>query len=109
MRTKDINTLAQLRQVKNELKLKMKLADEEAKDSFIYSALNNLFPGKKKKQNSVSPVLDLSTTNAIRFLADQTKNKTGIGEIAKLVLSVTLAIAAPILARKVVKLVKEKI
>lgn len=103
MKLKDINSLAQLRAAKAELKLKMKRTDEKAKNSFVYSTINKLF-GSKSDSASHSAVLDSGTFDAIQFLGSQ--NKSGL---AKPILSTIVAIAVPILARFAVKWLKKKL
>lgn len=100
MRTKDINTLAQLREEKSNLKLRIKLADEEVKDNIIYSTINKLFSSKKDKNVSYSDVLDHGTQDAIRFLANQHSGKFMSGKVPQLILSLAVTIAAPIIVSK---------
>lgn len=104
MKTKDINTLAQLRQAKKDLKLNMKRADQDISGNFIYSTINNLLSGKNKKHTS--PILDEGTLNAINFVAAEEK-KIKVGKVPALILSVAAAIAVPILTKKVIKKLKK--
>lgn len=108
MKTKDINTLSQLRQAKAELKLKMKRKDRELEGNVIYSIANKLFSRSKKAPEYVSAVLDKGTQNAIRFLAHRTKGKGSMKKFVKPVLIAALAIAVPVLARKVGGLLRAK-
>lgn len=108
MRTKDINTLKQLRQAKTELKLQMKRADEGVKDNFIFSAINKLFSGKKKKETEISPALDFGTRNAIKFLGSQNPKNVNLKKVAKIALSIAISLAAPIIANKLSNLVLDK-
>ncbi|MBA5628209.1 hypothetical protein [Moheibacter lacus] len=108
MKTKDINTLAELRQAKIELKMKMKRKDNELQGNVINSLANKLFSGKGKVPNYVSTALDKSTRNAIRFLAHRTKRNPRIKRLIKPALITALAIAIPVLVTKAGGLLKEK-
>ncbi len=108
MKTKDINTLAQLRQAKSELKMKMKRKDNDLQNNLIYSLANKLFSGKGKTQDYVSTALDKGTRNAIRFLAHRTKRKPRIKRFMKPTLITALAIAVPVLATKAGGFLKAK-
>jgi len=101
MRTKDINTLSQLREAKSALKRKMKRKDEALNNNLIYSGINLLLGGKKKKQGS-------GVENAIDFLASRTVDKNSVAKIVQPLLSVATAVAIPLLLRKAMKLVKKK-
>lgn len=108
MKTKDINTLSQLRQAKAELKLKMKQADKSMNENIIYAGLNKLFAGNKKKTNYDPAVMDEGTENSIRFLASQTSHRSGVWRYLKPALSLAITIAAPILAKKAGDLINKK-
>ncbi len=108
MRTKDINTLQQLRQAKTDLKLKMKQADQSMNDSFIYAGLNKLFGGNKRKTNFNPVVMDEGTENSMRFLASQTSHKSRVWKYLKPALSLAITVAAPLLAKKAGDLIKKK-
>jgi len=98
MKTKDINTLSQLRQAKMELRRQMRLADREVKDNFIVSSIDKLFSGKKSETDQ-SSILDSGTKGAIKFLAGQKSNHKWL-EIGKIALSLAITVAAPIIAKK---------
>lgn len=104
MRTKHIDTLAQLRQAKNDLKLKIKATDKAMEDNIIYSLLDKLLGGKKKNKSSV----DITTENNLRFLASQNE-KSKFLMVGKSILSLAMALAVPILAQKAAKLLKNKL
>lgn len=108
MKTKDINTLAQLRQAKSELKMKMKRKDNDLQNNLIYPLANKLFSGKSKAPNYVSSALDKGTRNAIQFLAHTTKRKPRIKRVIKPALIAALAIAVPVLATKAGGFLKAK-
>lgn len=100
MRTKNIDTLAQLREAKAQLKLKMKMADQEAKDSVVFSFINNLFAKKSKKK---SLKMDEGTLNAIKYVASQDDEDSKFLKIIKPIISIGITIVAPIIARKIGK------
>jgi len=109
MKTKDINNLADLRQAKKELKLKMARADEEAKNGFLYSTINKLF--SKVEDNSVvqNTALGAGVSSALNFLSDQAQNRFNMGRTAKTVLSIAVIVAAPVIAKKVQELIDKKL
>lgn len=94
MQTKQIDTQAQLREAKLELKKKMVQTDRDLQDNWLFSFVNKLV-GKKKKSN-----VDETTEDNLKFLASQEEKKIDYEKIGKIVLSMAFAIAAPILARK---------
>lgn len=109
MKTKEINTLADLRQAKQELKQKMARADREAQDGFLYKTLNNLF--KKVEDNSIvqnTPVGN-GVHSALNFLSHQVQNRFHMGKTTKTIFSVALMVAAPIIAKKLQEYIDEKL
>ena len=94
MQTKHIDTQAQLREAKLELKKKMVQTDRDLQDNWLFSFVNKLV-GKKKKSNVYE-----TTEDNLKFLASQEKEKFDYEKIGKIVLSIAIAIVAPILARK---------
>lgn len=103
---KDIHTLQDLKQAKQELKLRIRQSDNALKSGLIYSMLNRLFSGKKTGQKPLSPVWDSGTLNALRFLGS--KERSGFTKTAGRVLPLVAAIAVPVLARFAVKWVQKK-
>lgn len=103
---KDIHTLQDLKQAKQELKLRIRESDNALKSGLIYSTLNRLFSGKKTGQKPISPVLDSGTLNALRFLGS--KERSGLAKTAGSVLPLVAAVAVPLLARFAVKWVQKK-
>ena len=107
---RDIHTLQDLKQAKQELKLRIRQSDNALKSGLIYSMLNRLFSGKKTGQKTgqkpLSPVWDSGTLNALRFLGS--KERSGFAKTAGRVLPLVAAIAVPVLARFAVKWVQKK-
>ncbi len=109
MKTKDINTLADLRQAKKELKLKMTRADENAKEGFLYSTVNKLF--SKVEDNSAvhNTTVGAGVSSALNFLSDKAQSRFHMSKTAKTVLSIAMVVAAPIIAKKVQEFIDRKI
>lgn len=100
METKHIDTQAQLREAKTNLKIKMKQADKSLEDNWIFSLIKKFTGGAKNKQNSI----DVNTENNLKFIASQDSKKINFIKIGKSILSIGIAIAAPLLAKKVIQL-----
>lgn len=105
MRTKDINNLADLRKVKTEMKARMKEADENLQDGWLFSTLNGLF-GKNKGSRAISPALDSGTLGAMKFLGSQQQGR--FGEIISRALPIATTIAAPLLVRFATKWIQRR-
>lgn len=108
MKTKDINTLAQLREAKKELKQQMAAADQNAQDNFLFSSLNKLF-SKVEKSNEIqtSPV-GSGVSGALNFLSNQAENRLNMGKTGKTILSIAVAVVTPIIAKKVQEYIQDK-
>ncbi len=109
MKTKDINTLADLRQAKLELKQQMKLADKEAQDGFVYKTINNLFNKVEDSSTIQNTTVGSGVSAALNFLSNQAQNRFNMGKTAKMVLSIAIVVAAPIIAKKVQEFIDEKL
>lgn len=109
MKTKDIHNLADLRQAKKELKLKMARADEEAKNGFLYSTVNKLFSKVEDHSAVQNTTVGAGVSSALNFVSNQAQNRFNMGKTAKTVLSIAVVIAAPIIAKKVQELIDEKL
>jgi len=101
MKTKHIETLAELRQAKKELKLKMALADKKAKESFLYSTVNKLVNTIENKSIVQKTSLGGNVHSSLNFLSDKAAEKFRLGKTSKNILSLTIMIAAPIIAKKI--------
>ncbi|SMC75743.1 hypothetical protein [Moheibacter sediminis] len=104
MQTKHIDTQAQLREAKSDLKLQMVETDRELKENWIFAMIDKLLGGKKKKSK-----IDETTRDNLKFLASQQSKKIDLGKVGKVALSIGLTIAAPIIAKKLLDLKKNKI
>lgn len=109
MKTKDIKTLADLRQAKRELKLEMKLADERAKQGFLYSSVNKLFNEVESNSKTLqSPVGD-GVNTALGFLSDQAQSRFNLSKTTKSLISVGIVLAAPIIAKKIQDFIDDRL
>jgi len=109
MKTKDINNLADLRQAKKELKLKMARADEEAKNGFLYSTINKLFSKVEDNSAVQNTTLGAGVSSALNFLSDKAQSRFNMSKTAKTVFSIAVVVAAPIIAKKVQELIDKKL
>ena len=108
MNYKEINTLAQLREAKHELKLRMKNADEEAKDGFIYKTVNKLFNKVEDNASSFQTPVGSGVNTALNFISNQAQSRFNMGNTAKTVLSIAVVVAAPIIAKKIQDMINDK-
>jgi|SRR5690606_32174619 len=109
MKTKDINSLADLRQAKRELKLKMARADRDAQDNFLLSSVNKLFSKVEKSSEVQSSPVGSGVSNALNFLSNQAENRLNLGKTGKTVLSIAIAVAAPMIAKKVQEMIDKRL
>lgn len=109
MKTKDINTLADLRQAKKELKLKMARADKEAQDGFLYKTVNQLFNKVEDNSKVQNTPVGNGVSSALNFLSNQAQNHFNLGKTAKTVFSIAIVVAAPIIAKKVQEFIDDKL
>ena len=109
MRTKDINSLADLRQAKRKLKLEMARADREAKEGFLYSTVNKLFHTIEDNSHTQNTPVGNGIHSALNFLSDQAQNRFNMGKTAKTILSIAVVVAAPIIAKKVQEIIDKRL
>lgn len=101
MRTKDIDSLADLRRAKRELKMKMALADQHAKEGFVYKTVNKLFGSIEKNSTIQNSSLGQNVNTSLNFLSDKATEKFNLGKTARSLLSIGIMVAAPIIAKKI--------
>lgn len=101
MKTKHINTLADLRQAKKELKERMRSADQEAQEGFLYSTVNKLFSGIENNSYVHRSPIGSGVNNVLNFLSTQAQNRFQLSNTAKSLISIGIVIAAPLIAKKV--------
>lgn len=99
MQTKHIDTQAQLREAKSDLKIQMKETDRELKENWIFSWINKLLTGKKR-----NTTVDDVTADNLKFLSSENNKKVDLAKVGKIALSIGMGIAAPIIAKKLIDL-----
>lgn len=105
---KEINTLAQLREAKKVLKYRMKSADEEAKDGFIYKTVNKLFSKVEDNSTTFQTPVGSGVNTALNFISNQAQNRFKMGKTAQTILSIAVVVAAPIIAKKIQDMIDDK-
>lgn len=101
MKDKKISNLAELRQAKRELKIKMALADKRAKEGFIYSSVNKLFGSIEKNSELRKSKLGNNVHNSLNFLSEKADDKFNLSSTTKKLISTIIVVAAPIIAKKI--------
>jgi len=101
MKTKHIDNLADLRQAKRELKMKMALADQRAKEGFLYSTVNKLFGSIDRNSAVQNSVMGENVNSSLNFLSNQATKKFNLGKTAQSLISIAILVAAPIIAKKI--------
>ncbi len=101
MKTKHIDNLADLRQAKRKLKMKMALADQRAKEGFLYTTANRLFGSIEKNSAIQNSALGQNVNSSLNFLSDKATEKFNLGKTARSLISIAILVAAPIIAKKI--------
>lgn len=101
MKTKHIDNLADLRQAKRELKMKMTVADQRAKEGFLYSTVNKLFGSIDRNSTVQNSVMGENVNSSLNFLSNQATKKFNLGKTAQSLISIAILVAAPIIAKKI--------
>lgn len=101
MKTKHIDNLADLRQAKRELKMKMTVADQRAKEGFLYSTVNKLFGSIDRNSEVQNSVMGENVNSSLNFLSNQATKKFNLGKTAQSLISIAILVAAPIIAKKI--------
>ena len=109
IKTKDINTLADLREAKRQLKLKMNNADKSAQESFLYKTINNFVSKVEDNSNTISTPIGGGVNTALSFISRQASQRLKMGKVGKTVLSLAVMAVAPIIAKKIQDFVDEKL
>ncbi len=108
MKTKPITTLAELRLAKKVLKDKMVLADKRTREGFLYSTFNQFIDSMENSSILENSPVSSGVNTALNFISGQAGSRLHMGKIGKSVLSVAVAIAAPIIARKVQEFIDKR-
>lgn len=101
MKTKHIDNLADLRLAKRELKMKMALADQRAKEGFLYTTANRLFGSIEKNSTIQNSSLGQNVNSSLNFLSGKATEKFNLGKTAQSLLSIAILVAAPFIAKKI--------
>ena len=109
MDIKNINNLADLRAAKKELKLKMAMEEQEAKQGFLYSTVNKLFSKIEDTSLVQNSTVGSGVHNTLSFLSDKAESKFQLNKTTKTILSIAIAIAVPILTKKIQEFIDDKI
>lgn len=108
MKTKNITTLTDLRIAKKELKRKMSMADNKAKEGFLYSTINKLF---SKIDDSVivqnTPIAS-GVNTVLGFISGQAESRLKMGKAGKTIFSIAAIVVAPIIAKKIQEFVEDR-
>lgn len=109
MKTKDINTLADLRLAKKQLKEKMSNADNEAKEGFLYKTFNNLVSKVEDNSSIIGTPVGNGVNTALSFISGQASQRLKMSPTAKTILSIAVIVATPIIAKKVQELIDRRL
>lgn len=105
---KEINTLADLRLAKKQLKNKMSNADKNTQEGFLYKTFNNLVNKVEDNSNIISSPIGNGVNTALSFISGQATQRFKMGTTGKTILSLAVIVAAPIIAKKIQEYVDEK-
>lgn len=108
MKTKHIDSLEDLRKAKRELKMKMKLADQKAKNGFLYSTVNKLFNSVETNNSIQNSTIGSNVNSSLNFLSDKAARKFKLSKSAQNLISTAILIAAPIIAKKIQDYIDQK-
>lgn len=109
MKTKHINTLAELRQAKKALKEKMEVADLEVQDNFLYNTATKLFSSIENNSFINDSPIGSGVNNVLNFITTQAGTRLNFGKAGKTILSVAVIVAAPIIAKKVQEFIDDRL
>jgi len=109
MKTKHINTLAELREAKRQLKLKMAQADKSAREGFLYKTVNSIVGKIEDNSSAISSPIGGGVNTALSFISGQASQRLKMGNAGKAVLSIAVMVAAPIIAKKIQEFLDEKL
>lgn len=108
MEIKDINSLADLKAAKKELKFKMAVQDQRTKEGLIYSSVNKLFDQIESTAVTQQSFLGSSVNGTLSFLTQKAGDKFHLSKTTKSVLSLAMLIAVPIITRKLQNYIDDK-
>lgn len=106
---KDINTLADLRLAKKQLKNRMSNADKKTQDGFLYKTFNNLVNKVEDNSSVLGSPIGNGVNSALNFISGQASQRLKMGATGKTILSIAVAIAVPIVAKKIQGYLEDKL
>lgn len=101
MKTKHIQTLAELREAKKKLKIKMAIADEKAREGFLYSTINKLFDSIENSSKTWNTPMSENIHSSLNFISNRATKKFNLGKTTQSIISIAILIGAPIIAKKI--------
>lgn len=106
---KEINTLADLRLAKKQLKNKMSNADKNTQEGFLYKTFNNLVNKVEDNSTMIASPIGNGVNTALSFISGQATQRFKMGATGKTILSLAVIVAAPIIAKKIQELIDERL
>lgn len=106
---RSIKSLAELRLAKKALKLKIDAADQKAKEGLILSSVNKLFDGVESNSLMHSSKIGSGVNSALGFLSKTAEKTFKLSNKSSSILSIGIAIAAPIIAKKLQEYIDKKL
>lgn len=95
-----IKSLAELRMAKKALKFKIDAADQQAKEGLILSSVNKFFGSVESNSHVHSSKLGAGVHSALGFLSNTVEKTFKLSNRSSSIVSIGIAIAAPIIAKK---------
>lgn len=108
MDIKNINSLADLKAAKKELKFKMAVHDQRTKEGLIYSSVNKLFDQIENTATTQQSFLGSNVNSTLSFLTEKAGDKFHLSKTTKSILSLAAMIAVPIITRKLQNYIDDK-
>ncbi|MFA7447434.1 MAG: hypothetical protein WCY77_03270 [Weeksellaceae bacterium] len=109
MDLKNIDSLADLRAAKKELKFRMAMEEQEAKQGFLYSTVNKLFHKMEDTSIVQNSTIGSGVHNTLNFLSEKAESKFQLNKTTKTILSVAIMLAVPIITKKIQEFIDDKI
>lgn len=99
--TRHIKTLAELREAKRELRMKIALADRNSRQSFLFSSASKLFNRIEDSSSIQQSGLGQNVYSALNLVSEKANEKFQLGKTAKTLISIAILVSAPIIAKKI--------
>lgn len=101
MEHRKIKNLADLRRAKRDLKFQIDIADHKAKNGLVLSSARKLFNSVEGNAAVNNSIVGTRVNSTLGFLSNAAESRFNLGQTGKTVLSLAIAIAAPIIAKKI--------